>query len=319
MGNQRGSMMLLVAFLLAIALGAGGIYVIYSTTGSAEAPVTAEAQYENIRQRVEHALKDATALNYSVQKNSNSFSCLSSADSNCKGAGGYFLLFENADSPVSQLGKRGGLRADGAGCDSYPSFECPIRVEAKWEPICQSPYCEGTRSGRIKVKVSLHAEGAPQHWEKETRFNPQVELSQAVLCARDGKVWALSECLSHEEIAQRKLASGTQNPRAMQLAAPTAGIGQGQVVMPEEEVVCPSSLPIQGEYLPLEPISVNRARARYPAVNGCPGAEDIFTFQCQPLEPNARDGQWVQVEAQMAPGCDETAGNVVQEPVGPRY
>src|SRR5690606_9607516 len=115
--------------------------------------------------------------------------------------------------------------------------------EARWEPICSSAFCEGTRTGKLKVKVSLHAEnGAPKEWKKEMDFSPTVELSQAVLCARDGRVWAGAECLSHEEAAQRRLAS---NPRAMGSAS--AGHGAGAAggdsvpeVNPEQEVICPS-------------------------------------------------------------------------------
>jgi hypothetical protein len=112
-------------------------------------------------------------------------------------------------------------------------------------------------------------------------------------------VWAVTQCISHTQAdAQRQVASGTarepSNPRILNMEA--------QVETPPE-VQCPPEIEIQGIAYPVEMLGPNRGQVRAPAMNGCP-AEDVFVFQCQAHSADDRDGQWIQVEAHMAPNCN---------------
>jgi hypothetical protein len=177
-------------------------------------------------------------------------------------------------------------------------------VEASWSPIC-SPTgpCENTRSFKAKVRLSFDDGQNRDEWSKEAAFTPTVQLSAATQCERDGRVWAATECLSHDQAAQRELASRMpqSNPRVVEAEA---GSRTEPAPVERQRVVCDREIVIQGQTYALSYISENQAQAAVPAMNGCP-AEDVFTFQCQPKSPEDPYGQWIQIEARMASPCDE--------------
>lgn len=311
--NQKGSF----AIFLLLALGAfalvGGVYF-FATKSSRPDTVAArpEEMFDRLREEAEKALSSPEAVNASLPRNTNAFSCLYSARGDCTGRGGFFLLYESAEpsaQALSQLGNDSGITAEGTGCRGYPSTQCPLRVEAKWEPVCAAGRCEGTKSMNVKVKVTFNGGGkAPLDWEKSEFFTPIVQLSQNVTCERGGGVWANTECLTPEQAAQRNLASARSprvNGRDFEAAQADAA-ANAVPITPEnpDQYVCPNQIVVQGIYYPVDFISAGRGQVKVPAMNGCP-AEDTFVFQCNRKEPSTfeGEGQWIQTEAVMA-GAD---------------
>lgn len=314
MKNQLGSAVLWIALGLLFVLG-GSVGIYFGMQAPEEPALSAKDRYLEMIREVEAALGNQESLHWSVGKNNNSFSCLYSVSGNCRGSGGKFLLYsgsESASLPLSHLSKGMGLSPSGESCKNFPSESCPLRVEAAWVPVCSNSYCERTNQAKVFVRALLFEPGKNlEKWEKNATFYPRIVLSAATQCARDAKVWTGVDCLDADQA--RSLASKGQAPA---LALDTAQPGQrrseeGGVtnVEPEKEVICPSVLTIQGENFPVQMISVNRGKVATPAMNGCP-AEDIFTFQCQANQEDDREGQWIQIEAQMAPNCEGDFNNV---------
>jgi len=313
--NSRGSTALAITLALGLVAFVGGVYFIYSG-GSSEpaAPNNAQA-FEDLKIRVNGALDQPAVVNATVERNFNSFGCFYTADANCGGKGGLFQLYDGAqkNSPIlSHLSRDAGFTAAGEACRGFPSVQCPLRVEAFWHPVCrEGGPCEGTRSARVKVKVMLNAnQPDPQDWVREELFTPQIRLSQSVTCERGGGVWAVTECITPGEASQRQIASGSGASAEM-----PGNLDQPVAVTPD--VSCPNDIQIQGEYFPIEHLGPARARVRMPAMNGCPD-EDVFVFQCQARRPDDREGQWIQVEAQMANACDNQ-GVPLAEPTRPDF
>ncbi len=320
MRNQAGSIFLSVSLLLGLAVVAG-LFFFFSRGSENSAVVDSRSGFQELKTRVEQAMENPAAVNTSLERNPNAFACLYSSIADCRNSGGLFVLYEGTGSSaeaLSQLMKAWGVTPDGAGCKNFPSVECPLRVEAAWEPVC-SPNgpCENTRSGRMKVRVSLSdGVSAGDEWYKEKLFTPTIKVTQSVSCERAGNVWTGLECLSPDQAAQRQIASGSSSPTPATVPP----------ILPAEknpwevdgaqvpEVTCSDQLEIQGQFYVLEYIGPNRAFTRVPAINNCPGAMDVFVFQCQLKTPEDREGQWVQVEAQMAPNCDEF-GNPMGQPL----
>jgi len=311
MGSQKGSAVLLFTLALGLAAVMGGVYFVYSS-GSGEESTALEPQeaFDALKKRVDLAVGESVLLNASVERNSNSFACMYTAIADCQGQGGLFQIYEGVEQnapPLSQLLRGTGLTVEGAACRGFPSPACPLRVEAVWSPVCNSGYrCEGTRSARFKFKVMLGDNpDNPQEWTREELFTPSIKLSQSVTCERGGGVWGVTECLTPDQAAERQIASRGNEGK------PRFDADQSPTVPEQPEYVCPDQLEIQGEYVQLEHLGANRALARVPAMNGCL-AEDIFTFQCQHKRADDREGQWVQVEAQMAPNCDANGAPLVR-------
>jgi len=312
--NQSGSAVLWIALGLLVFLG-GWVGIYFGAHSTDEPAISAKDRYQEMIRELDTTLSNQDSLQSSVGKNSNSFSCLFSASGNCRGSGGKFLLYtgsEAASLPLSHLSKGMGLTASGDSCKAFPSELCPLRVEAAWVPICSNSYCERTNQAKVFVRALLFEQGKNLvKWEKNATFYPRIVLSEANQCARDAKVWTGVECISTDQA--RSLASKEETlTSASDSSANPGRTSQGEGVTnaePEKEVVCPSSLVIQGENFPVQMISVNRGRVSAPAMNGCP-AEDIFMFQCQANQDDDREGQWIQIEAQMAPNCEGDLNNV---------
>ena len=317
MRNQAGSFGLLLLLGVGAMLLIGGAYFIFRTTFTTEVKVAdPRLTFEELKARVTHVMNAPAIVNASVDRNPNAFSCLFQSDGKCLNQGGLFLLYEDAkarSAALSQLMRGTGLTAEGLGCSNFPSAACPLRVEARWKPVCGGAHCENTRSFHLEASVVLQADAAaqPERWGQIKMYNPELKLSQAVTCERGGGVWAETRCMTPGEAATyRQVASGS---------APVQGYaseGEGPVGVPEEELICPDHINIQGSLYTLERMSPDpaaaggratglRGQVRVAAMNGCP-AYDTFTFQCQMKNPAqfAGEGQWIQVEAQMAPGCD---------------
>jgi hypothetical protein len=315
--NSRGSTALVIALSLGLVALVGGVYFVYSGGSKEPAPPNNTEAFEDLKIRVNGALDQPAVVNATVERNFNSFGCFYTAEANCAGKGGLFQLYDGAqkDSPIlSHLSRDGGFNAKGEACRGFPSAQCPLRVEAFWEPVCrEGGPCEGTRSARVKVKVMLNAgEPNPQDWVRQELFTPQVRLGQSATCERGGGVWAVTECITPGEASQRQIASG--GGQALAQAVPE-NLDQPTPVTPE--VSCPNEIQIQGDYLPVELLGPARARVRMPAMNGCPD-EDVFVFQCQARQPDDREGQWIQVEALMANACDNQ-GVPLAEPTRPDF
>jgi hypothetical protein len=157
------------------------------------------------------------------------------------------------------------------------------------------------------VTVKLDDGKQKDEWSKEAHTTPTLKLSAAVSCERDGRVWALTECLTNEQAAQRQIASSSGAPAAAVNAAMPPLTEPAPAPEPPR-VICDNEIVLQGETYPLSYTSQNRAEAAVPAMNGCP-AEDVFVFQCQPKSTDDPYGQWVQIEAKMAPACEDPGHN----------
>lgn len=318
--NQKGNFVLIAVFGLGFLLCMGGVYYAMSDAADGNRKLASDPKLvmADLQERVEKALTNPSAVDASVERNPNQFACLFSVSGACRGYGSVFLLYEGAASqPVSQLMRGSGVSFDGVGCNGFPSEACPFRVEAMWEPVCAPGACENTKSIKIKARVTYNPGGGdPLLWNKEAMFTPVLRLSQGVVCERGGGIWASTECLTPEQAAQRRIAStlpkGTPPPAGLREAAeaydraraenPT----QPQVAAEELESICPETIVVQGQFYTIEYLGPGRSQVHVPALNGCP-AEDTFVFQCTPKTPASfeGEGQWVQVEAVMAPNCDE--------------
>jgi hypothetical protein len=324
--NENGNFSLFAVIGLALLALAGGAYWAFSP-GRASGPTGHDpmATFEELKMRLQQTMNNQMAVSASVDRNPNSFSCLFQTSGNCQGRGGLFLLYEdgrpNAQA-LSQLIRGAGFSADGLGCTNFPSEACPIRVEASWKPVCGGSYCENTRSFQLHASVTLQtAPGAqPTRWDQERMFTPELKLSAAVNCERGGGAWTGTNCLSHSEAMARGVASRPEgNADQHGYAEPALNGAPG--VVPEDELICPDTINIQGQLYTLERLPVGgspedaeqgrrvggiRGQVRTPAMNGCPDS-DTFTFQCQQKVPAQfeGEGQWVQVEAQTAPNCHE--------------
>lgn len=322
--TQNGNILLVLLFSMGALLFLGGVYLIYSGEGERKPAADPMLVMNELKERVEGALTNPTAVDASVARNPNQFACMFSVAAACRGYGGVFVLYESATSqPVSQLMKNSGISFDGAGCTGFPSEGCPFRVETAWAPVCAPGNCESTKSIRIGAKVYYDAgAGKPEVWKKDAMFTPTLKLSQGVVCERGGGVWAVTECLTSEQAAQRKIASSLGRESR---EPPREGVQQTRdnydrareeapsAPMEQPEYICPDTIVVQGQFYTLEYLAPGRGQVHVPALNGCP-AEDVFIFQCTAKSPATfeGEGQWVQVEAVMAPNCDEAG-----RPLGP--
>lgn len=309
MRSQSGNIVLSFCLLLCLLAAGGGIYWMYSSAPSEE-KADPRVAFELARERVEKALSEPRVLNASVERNPNPFACLYTATADCRQGGGLFLLYEGVEpgaQAISQLNKSNGISMDGLGCRGFPGPACPVRIETEWAPVCApGGRCENTRSAKVIARVILNSGEITDEWSKDVLVSPTIRLSQAVSCERDGGVWAVTECITHDQAAQRQIAS---RPRVEQLEErfmerPDSPEPPRAEAPEAPRVSCDNEIVIQGETFPLQFISHNRAQVSVPAMNGCP-AEDLFVFQCQPKSLDDPYGQWIQIEAKMAPGCDE--------------
>jgi hypothetical protein len=202
-------------------------------------------------------------------------------------------------------------------------------VETDWEPVCNGVHCESTRSARVKGVVTLapiYSGETQQQWTKEAMFTPQIQLSAASQCERDGRIWTGSECLTSSQVADRRMPANSrqdvppQQPSdaQQQPAAEQAPPAQPPQPVPQQQVECPAQIVVQGQFYPVQYISADRAQVAVPAMS-CPvqGAVDVFVFQCTAKNPPTfpGEGQWIQVEAVMAPPCDSNGNPAGNQPV----
>ncbi len=319
----KGNITLVFCLLLALGLLGGGIYFVYNRAGGDSAPaLRPEAFFQELRDRTEQALQNGELMDFSVERNPNPFSCLYSAHGNCASMGGTFLLFDSmaANAPsLSQLTRDAGLNANAQGCRGFPSEQCPYQVQTIWSPICADDRCVNTKSFRVKAKVVYNPGRVAEklEWAGEAMFSPNLRLSQAVLCQKEGKVWAGTHCANPGEVSERGIASGDEDLERIERMEQDRG--SASMPAPVLPAVCAPEIELQGSVHMLEILSPGRAQVRLPAMNGCP-AEDIFIFQCSPTSLSMDEriveqapGQWTQIEAMMAPMCDESGQQVGED------
>lgn len=318
--NQRGSLTLVMLLLFgAIALVGGAYFLVAGSTEEKAARVSPEEAFESLRAQAERALGDERVVAKTVERNPNAFSCLFSEIGNCGVGGGAILLFESGEASaqsLSQIVKNAGLTPEGFGCEGFPSVACPLRVEASWQPVCGPNNCDKTTSFHLRVRVVLDdRNGTAKEWKRELLHSPQLKLSQGVICARNGGVWAATECLTPDQAAQRQVASSARGDGGRSEPVPFERPNDGDVapaVAPDspDQYICPQQIAVQGNYYPIQFITAGRGEVRVPAMNGCPG-DDTFVFQCAPKNPASfeSEGQWVQVEAIMlGADCQSSLG-----------
>jgi hypothetical protein len=328
-GQSGNIAVLLLLGLFLLGLAGGGLYLLRPSQAddSDRAAKNARLVYDEAVDSLTKALADSRSLEVSLDRNVD-FQCLYSNDGSCQGKGGPFLLYDasQASHPLSHLARDAGLDPFGVVCKGYPSKECPLRVETLWEPVCGGPRCEGTKSLRVKAKVVLTPmveNGTPMIWSKDGQFTPQIQLSQAAVCARGGGQWASTECLTPSQAAERRIASPPREP-----ASPTPPPmpenpnlrAQQEMPVPQQPVIyeCPNQIVVQGQYYPVQFLSADRGQVSVPAMS-CPGAGylDVFVFQCAAKNPASfpNEGQWIQVEAVMAPPCGAQGGGQQNIPI----
>jgi hypothetical protein len=321
---QAGNSVLLLIFgLFLLGLVGGGIFLLspsQSDQGN-RAAEEARAAYDEAVAALDRALNDPRNMQDSVERNHSSFECLYRPSGECRGRGGAFLLYDvsQANRPLSHLAKDGGMDSLGRPCKGYPSVSCPLRVETVWEPVCADTRCENTNSVTVKAKVSLVPlqEGAlPMEWTRDALFSPQIALSGAASCERGGGVWANTECLTQAQASERQLAStpngGAAQPVPADAPPPEQAVEQAQVPVQYE---CPNQIVVYGQYFDVAWLAADRGQVSVPSQTCPPGVFDVFVFQCAAKNPATfpNEGQWIQVEAVMAPPCDQYGNPVANE------
>lgn len=317
--GQSGNVMVLLLLLL-VGLAGGGYYFFSPSKVSEteQAERDARAAFDEAVAALEKAMNDPRQIDASLDRNT-AFQCLFSLDGNCQGKGGNFLLYESRQSsrPLSQLARNAGFDRYGSLCKGYPSKDCPIQAETIWEPACNNVHCEGTKSFRVKARVtltSINGTQPPLTWNKEGMFAPEIQLSQAAVCARGGGTWSGTECLTPGQVAERQIAS-PEGARAEE--PPRDDRASPDMPAPEMPIqfYCPAQIVVQGTYYPVQKITEDRGQVSVPA-SACPAGNtpDVFVFQCAarplgegeapPVPGSSAEGQWIQVEAVMAPACD---------------
>ncbi len=303
--------MLLFAFAGACALGGG--YYFFAVENNAEKKIVNPKELvQRYQSRIQAILGDHAALNASVSRNPNAFACLSSVTADCTSKAGLFVLYPSQNAlAISQLPNNAGISEDGDACNTYPSKDCPLHIEASWEPVCKAGGCVDTKSFQMSVAVRYDAnDHAPVlDWKSDSVLvTPDVRLSAEVQCARSGGMLSGSSCVTGG--SDRAIAS-SDNPNVVVPAqqAPN-GMTPG-----DERLVCPQTIPVQGNNYPAQMSSPGKADVMIPAVNQCPNAVDTYNFMCRPNSSPTfeNEGIWVQTGASLAPPCDEN-GHPLQEP-----
>jgi hypothetical protein len=78
--------------------------------------------------------------------------------------------------------------------------------------------------------------------------------------------------------------------------------------VPQAIYECPNQIVVQGQYFPVQFLAADRGQVSVPAMScQSPGYYDVFVFQCAAKNPPTfpNEGQWIQVEAVMAPACGQ--------------
>lgn len=316
MGN-KGNITILVCITFSLLFLGAASYWLFSSNEKSAKNSDPELIFNGIKNRISEAINRTQTLDLSMEKNPNSFNCMLEGKADCAGKGGTFLLYEDSSSvALSQLANDGGLNWDGTVCRGFPSEHCPFRVESSWSPICKANTCEGTQNFHMKVAVFYNdgKTASPLVWKTEKLQTPNLKLSQAVACEREGHVWAQTECISPEQATQRNIASkpSVVGPEGMDEQRLREEEAQMSSVAPVSEPVCPDQIFLHEQYWNLERIDGGRAQAYLPSANGCPNAQDLVTFQCSPKIPASfpGEGQWLQLQIVMAPQCD-AGGNPI--------
>jgi hypothetical protein len=320
---QAGNVVLLLIFgLFVLGLVGGGIFLLSPSEGDRGNRVAEEAKaaYDEAVAALDRALNDPRNMQDSVERNHSSFECLYRSNAECRGRGGAFLLYDASQEkrPLSQLARDAGIDSLGRPCKGYPSHACPLRVETVWEPVCADARCESTNSVTVKAKVSLFPliEGTlPMEWTRDAIFTPQLALSSTVSCERGGGIWANTECLTQAQAAERQLASTprTDSARAATASPPPEQATEQAGVPSQYE--CPNQIVVYGQYFEVSWLAADRGQVNVPSQTCPPGVFDLFVFQCAAKTPASfpNEGQWIQVEAVMAPPCDQYGNPVTNE------
>lgn len=326
--NEKGNIATILCVMVIISAVCGMIYLAVSgSSGNREIASDPKGAFEALRSRVDQAMNNPATVAVSVERNPNAFACLFSAQGECLNKGGVFLYYETVEpraQPISQLTQNTGFGYDGIACTGYPNAECAFHVETSWQPICSSGRCEGTKSFKMRSRVTFNSgdkEHPPLDWSREEMYSPTLKLSEAALCVRDAKVWVNGECISADLAAQRNVASSnkTETIEGSNPSEEIPVVEQEGQRDPQENMnnwVCPNTIVLQGQEFYMDILQPGRGQVQVPAVNGCPNVADLFIFQCVQKSPAAfeGEGQWVQVEAQMAPPCQGAEGVQGGEP-----
>lgn len=319
-GQSGNVILLLMLGLFLLGVVGGGIFLLSPSESDRGNRAAEEARvaYDEAVAALDRALNDPRNLQDSLDRNHSSFACLFQGNGECAGKGGAFLLFDasQARHPISHLDRAGGVDAQGSPCKGFPSVSCPLHVETVWEPVCAGARCENTKSIRVRAKVTLAPlidKAVPTEWAREAMFTPKIELSAAASCERGGGVWAQTECITPTQDAERRLAGGAgargEQPAPVQPEPPREERVPEPVQAPVYE--CPPQIVVQGQFYNVQWLSQDRAQVAVPAMSCQVGnQQDVFVFQCAAKSgvrnPASNEGQWIQVEAVMAPPCDAT-------------
>lgn len=308
-----------------VALSAAFVFVIIgaffffygkgSDTNRTIASIDSVSVVEGLKQRIQDAMNNQAAVNYTAERNPNAFACMSSANGDCSGRSGLILLFETpkATDSLSQMQVGQGLALDTLGCTGFPSQDCPIRIETTWTPVCAPGRCENTKSFKLRAKLSFQAgvEATPADWFYEKMLTPSLIISAAVQCQREGGTYTGLTCKrgSAREEAPRTIEASSVNSNVDSGLAPPVP-PEPATSVPVAQFACPSTITINGQPWPVD-TSIATAQLTVPTSAGCNGqGVDVFDFQCVEKSPAAFDGEgmWTQTRAAIAPSCG-TDGN----------
>lgn len=317
--------------LLAIVFGAGFAYV-YFYSGDGQGSVFQgmhrnSSQWHELVTKVETYVTDPQIFGNTVMKNSTRFACLFSDYGNCRNfSEASFILYDQEGRNISQVPSNFGITLSGQACASFPAPDCPVRIEARWKPKCESISCEPTKQVYVFLKMTFQASQNPiDVWQFDTVVQPLIQLSARAKCARQGMFYKNGRCDRFE----RSLAADSRASSAMQVRARPASLAEGESrdgLDFNAEPVCAETITVAGDEYFVEEVDENgRAEIRVESVQGC-NFPDLYVFRCaaarkQETSEDGREiastttGNWVQVDASVAQ-CDEDGNSLANEGAG---
>ncbi len=154
---------------------------------------------EELKDEVRAAIDSPVMLQASIRRNANRFACLSDGGSVCRKKGGQFILYRTVEEagiePISQIPESRGVSLAKSGCNTFPSQECPIRVETTWRVDGNLKGCSNQRKLWLVARIVLNTGTLFLDWKEDYKKSVKVQLNARALCKCQGKRYANGECM----------------------------------------------------------------------------------------------------------------------------
>ena len=194
-------------------LAAGGFFLLsallyaFSQWGSSGILEDIGAVEEELRKDIEGALASKIAIQLSIAKNENRFSCLELGGDHCSNRGGLFYLYKENSLLLSQIAPEKGLSISKEPCSNFPSKDCIFRIESEWQNIADNERCETKHPIKMSARLLVSVGSGFREWKTEKTMHPNITLSQRALCECEGKDYAYGSCKEQLGIQERGFAS----------------------------------------------------------------------------------------------------------------